>query len=282
MDPGAPPGGFERLFEEFDRIVSAHPAPRQIMPNPSPDGPADEPPWWEPEELKGPEAEAEAPEAEAPEAEAPAKAPVPTDPEYDPNEEWIGPPPISDEERQIISRGDEEASRQEAAEARMSAHLANPNGASFKEDESGLAKAYRDETAPGVYYDPDTRTEFIKGTVPTNLHDWWDDVSKIPCWGDVRDSERYGQADAAYKALVSAGKPVDRVVGHSLGGSVALEMQANHNISQIADVRRARAGPLRRERERYRHPLDVVSILDRGAQWGGPPSERSRLRQCFT
>ncbi len=67
MDPGAPPGGFERLFEEFDSIVSRHPAPRPspIEPNPSPSnpGPADEPPWWEPEELTGPEAEAEAPES---------------------------------------------------------------------------------------------------------------------------------------------------------------------------------------------------------------------------
>ena len=54
--------------------------------------------------------------------------------------------------------------------------------------------------------------------------DWYDDVTKVPFWGDVRGAERY---QAAEKAL-SVHQNVKRVVGHSLGGSVALELQKRH------------------------------------------------------
>ena len=77
----------------------------------------------------------------------------------------------------------------------------------------------------------------------------------------------------AYNDLVESGKPIDRIVGHSLGGSVALQMQKDHFVPQsrtfgapVVDLK-----PFHRfynKAERYRHPLDPVSIFDRGATWG--------------
>ena len=139
---------------------------------------------------------------------------------------------------------------------------------SFKGDENGLNLAYANPQ--GTYYDPATRTEYVKGS--TTATDWWDDVSKIP-FGDTARSERYGQAMDAYKDLTTSGKPVERIVGHSLGGAVALEMQKNlakkgHNV----DTRTFGAPVLDprfyEKSERYRHPMDPVSIFDRGATWG--------------
>ena len=86
-----------------------------------------------------------------------------------------------------------------------------------------------------------------------------------------KKSERYEQADAAYKDLQASGKPVDRIVGHSLGGSVALQMQQDHQIPKsrtfgapVFDL----VGTSYGEVERYRHPMDPVSVLDRSATWG--------------
>jgi hypothetical protein len=63
---------------------------------------------------------------------------------------------------------------------------------------------------------------------------------------------------------------VDRVVGHSLGGSVALQLQ------QDRDIRRSRTfgAPVldlnmhSGKAERWRHFMDPVSVLDRRANWG--------------
>ena len=220
-----------------------------MEPNPSPSnpGPADEPPWWSPQDL---------------------------DKENDP------PPLTQDEYNQgelkknlgyapEKSWNDIQADRMAAGEQRINEHLKNPNGASFKQDETGLVKAYRDETSKGVYYDPDTRTEYVKGS--TTARDWWDDASKIPFWGNTRNAERYQEADKGYNDLQSHGKPVDRIVGHSLGGSVALQMQQDHGIPKsrtfgapVVDLNPFGAG----KSERYRHVLDPVSILDRRAKWG--------------
>jgi hypothetical protein len=65
------------------------------------------------------------------------------------------------------------------AERRINEKLENPNGASFEADEAGLEKAYADPS--GISYDANTRTEYIRGT--TTMRDWYDDFTKIPCWG---------------------------------------------------------------------------------------------------
>ena len=234
MDAGFPKGGLEKLFAQYDRIVSRKPAMPDAIPN-------DEPPWKAPEEIPSP------PITQAEHDEGMLKQNL----GYDPEKSWR----------------DVDADRMEQAEKKMNEHTQNPNGATFKQDEEGLTKAYNDETATGVYYDPDTRTEYVKGS--TTARDWYDDLTKVPFWGDTKDSERYQQASKAYDDLTAQGKPVDRVVGHSLGGSVALEMQGQkyipHSRTFGAPVLNAGFGATP---ERYRHPLDPVSIFDRGAAWG--------------
>jgi hypothetical protein len=162
---------------------------------------------------------------------------------------------------------DEETKRRERAGAQnMQFAIDHPNRGTFKADDEGLSKAYADTTYEGVYYDPGTRTMYVKGTVPTNPSDWWDDISKIPVWGDIHDAARMKHAEAAYKKLMEEGKPVDRVVGHSLGGSVALQLQRDKDIPLSrtfgAPVLDLNPNPWQKGVERYRHPLDPFSITD--------------------
>ena len=270
MDYQGPPGGFEALFAQYDAIVSHHHLehPKSVE---------DEPPWAShepvPDEAKS---QAEPVIQDAPVSKA---APALQIPENEAQSSLSASPGFSlkDHAEGVLKKNlgydpmkswrDIDAERMEAAEKRMNADFKNPNGASFQQDEEGLTKAYNNETAPGVFYDPDTRTEYIKGS--TTARDWWDDASKIPFWGDTRDAERYQQADKAYEDLVLSGKPVDRVVGHSLGGSVALQMQKDRFIPKsrtfgapVVDLNAFGTS------DRYRHPLDPVSVLDRGATWG--------------
>ena len=230
-------GFLERVFQDYDYIRTHRPSRLETLaPASTPASkPDDHPPWVEPPGITAAEH---------------AEGVVKKNLGYDPAKSW----------------GDIDADRAEAAQKRIEKHLANPSGASFKQDEEGLANAYNDRTATGVYYDPNTRTEYVKGSVTGR--DWYDDVTKVP-FGSTRDSERYQQADKAYDDLLAKGEVVDRVVGHSLGGSVALDMQRNHGIPQsrtfgapVVDL-----NPFGHS-ERYRHPLDPVSVLDRGATWG--------------
>ena len=225
----------EQALRQYDHILSRRP-----MPEPEHQHTADQPPWAPPSDIPSPDitpAEHE-------------QGVIKKNLGYDPSKSW----------------GDIDADRAELAEKRINERLANPNGASFKQDEEGLKNAYNDKTSTGVYYDPNTRTEYVKGSVTGR--DWYDDFTKIP-FGTTHNAERYQQADKAYEDLQASGKPVDRVVGHSLGGSVALEMQKNHGIPQS----RTFGAPVLDlnsfgHPERYRHPLDIVSILDRSATWG--------------
>jgi hypothetical protein len=115
--------------------------------------------------------------------------------------------------------------------------LDHPNRGTFAGDETGMDLAYHDVNHAtsydpkndGTYYDPGTRTMYVRGSVTTQ--DWVDDVTKIPSWGDSRDIEMYKNAKNTYERLISQGKPVDRLVGHSLGGSVALQLQKDKDVS---------------------------------------------------
>ena len=49
--------------------------------------------------------------------------------------------------------------------------------------------------------------------------DWYDDVSKIPFWGDLRTSDRSGQLNEA----LQTNPETKQLLGHSLGSSVILE-----------------------------------------------------------
>ena len=145
--------------------------------------------------------------------------------------------------------------------------------ATFQQDEKGLQDAYGN--SQGTAYDEKTHTEYIKGS--TTKRDFWDDITKIPL-GDTARSQRYSQALGAYAGLVKGGKQVDRLVGHSLGGSVALELAKNlERVGKHVETRTFGAPVLdvvprnmqNPKPDRYRHPGDIVSVLDRGAEMGG-------------
>ena len=142
----------------------------------------------------------------------------------------------------------------------------------FKGDEDGLTAAYTNPK--GTSYDPATQTEYIKGSVTPR--DWFDDLTLIP-FGATSNSQRYKQAMKTYDDLEASGQPVKRVVGHSLGGSVALEMQKNLREKGANLDSRTFGAPVmdlkpfdryNNNAERFRHPADPVSLLDRGAKWG--------------
>ena len=98
--------------------------------------------------------------------------------------------------------------------------------------------------------------------------DWYDDVTKIPVWGDVRNSTRYQAVEKALKE----NPQVNRVIGHSLGGSVALQLERDHP-NQIKFSRTYGAPVLDawddywkgNNSERYRHYFDPVSMFDRSS-----------------
>ena len=84
-------------------------------------------------------------------------------------------------------------------------------------DAEGLERAY----AQGDAYTHGT-TWYIAGS--HTARDWWDDVTKIPFWGD---SHKIYRMQMAQKAL-AANPQTTRVVGHSLGGAVALQAQKDN------------------------------------------------------
>ena len=257
------PGGIDRIFATYERIVShQHPEhetnDREQPPINTPTEPVkpDEPPWQTPETAPQPVA--------------------PTNDMFTRMEAGDQRLRAKEQQQEDLKQleqkqrdGFDPWNREDKAEEALQHRIENPNGASFQEDEAGLVNAYKDATSTGVYYDPATKTEYVKGSVTGR--DFYDDFTKIPMWGNTRESERYQQADAAYEDLQASGKPVDRIVGHSLGGSVALQMQKDHQIPKsrtfgapVVDLNPFGSA------ERYRHPLDFVSILDRGATWGKP------------
>jgi pimeloyl-ACP methyl ester carboxylesterase len=84
-------------------------------------------------------------------------------------------------------------------------------------DAEGLARSY----AQGDAYTHGSTT-YIAGT--HTARDWWDDVTKIPFWGD---SYKIYRMQMAQKALATNPQTA-HVVGHSLGGAVALRAQKDN------------------------------------------------------
>ena len=127
-------------------------------------------------------------------------------------------------------------------------------------DSEGLQRAY----AQGDYH-IHGKTMFIAGS--HTLRDWYDDFIQIPVYGDIRNSERYQKVLDVFR---NRGE-IDTVVGHSLGGSVALEFQKNYP-DRIKKSRTYGApvfdllGSESEDVDRYRNWLDPVSVLDRGAK----------------
>ena len=146
-----------------------------------------------------------------------------------------------------------------------------PQPVSFKRDEEGLTQAY--SNPKGTFYDPATKTEYVKGS--TTATDWIQDFENIP-FGNTAQTERYGQAMEKYDELTAQGQRPDRLVGHSLGGAVALQMDTDlakrgHPVktrtfgAPVFDVITPFNGS---KPERYKHWGDPVGMLDFGATHG--------------
>ena len=124
-----------------------------------------------------------------------------------------------------------------------------------KRNETGLTNAYKANNK--IYIKGDTM--FLAGT--SNLQDVWDDL-KIP-FGLTRFSQRYHDADN----LLEKNPQVQNIVGHSLSGSVSLELQKRHK-NKSYDVTTYGAPVVQvggQKYRRFRKSCDLLSGLDDGA-----------------
>ena len=128
------------------------------------------------------------------------------------------------------------------------------------EDRTGLDRAYADRK--GVYQAGDTL--YIAGT--RDLQDAWGDL-KIPVRA-TSQAQRYKDASL----VLDANPKLARIVGHSLAGSIALDMQQKnpnlHTVTYGAPV--LSFNPFANN-ERYRHTGDPISAFDWGAESWLPP-----------
>jgi hypothetical protein len=144
-------------------------------------------------------------------------------------------------------------------------------------DSEGLRRAYQQ----GDTYSHGG-TLYIAGS--HTARDWLDDFTRVPFWGDSRKIFRYQQATKA----LAANPQTTRVVGHSLGGAVALQVQKDNprlasrtfsapvwdpfgqdNIDRgygIFDKAQGKPGGV----ERYRGLGDPVSFFDGSAKTSLP------------
>ncbi len=122
----------------------------------------------------------------------------------------------------------------------------------------GLKRAY----AQGDYH-VHGDTMYVAGS--HTLKDFYDDLTKVPFYGDLRNSTRYKNS---LEGLMH-NPQVHTVVGHSLGGSVALELEKR--LEHITGSRAYGApvfDPMGKESNnvsRYRNWSDLVSVADRSA-----------------
>ena len=93
-----------------------------------------------------------------------------------------------------------------------------------------------------------------------DFQDMYDDL-KIPL-NLTRYSQRYIEADKALKA----NPQINKLIGHSIGGSVSLELEKN-NPDKTFEVRTYGAPVWSSEKSgnRYRAAWDPISIFDSGA-----------------
>ena len=126
-------------------------------------------------------------------------------------------------------------------------------------DKEGLERAYN--TKEGVFVFGDRM--YLAGS--KSLNDWKDDVLRIPAWGDSRKIQRYQDAK---KALLDHPE-VTHISGHSLGSSVALQLQKDFNHIQDTRVYGSpvldivpHIGSTQEKVERYRSYGDPVSMFD--------------------
>ena len=108
---------------------------------------------------------------------------------------------------------------------------------------------------------------YIAGTrldrgVSVAAKDLLDDVG-IP-FGLTSQSLRFEQAQRALTPQIHT------LVGHSLGGSVALEMASRYGLK--SEVYGTPVASVSASSTRHRHPFDPISMFDLGAATSGSPS----------
>ena len=127
-----------------------------------------------------------------------------------------------------------------------------------KTDVEGLHEAYNRQTHLYIHGD----TIYIAGTDPTDLQDDVDDLG-IPLFKTAK-SLRYKNAID----VLDVTPDIKNIVGHSLGGATALELQNNskdkkYNVNTYG-------APVATEStiigNRYRNQYDPMSMMDNGAQ----------------
>lgn len=150
-------------------------------------------------------------------------------------------------------------------------------------DKEGLERAYN--TKEGLFIFGDRM--YIAGS--KSLNDWKDDIMRIPAWGDSRKIQRYQDAR---KALLDHPE-VTHLSGHSLGSSVALQLQKDYRHIQdtraygspVLDIT-PHIGPPQERVERYRSYGDPVSMFDFKANSSLPtslnPHDYGDLAEDFT
>jgi hypothetical protein len=125
-------------------------------------------------------------------------------------------------------------------------------------DRAGLDKAYADPRK--VYMEGDSL--FVAGT--SSVGDVIDDIA-LP-FGLTRGTQRYIDAER----VLQANPKISRLVGHSLGGAVSLELQKAHpwlkSRTYGAPVVSMTPG------DRYKSVGDPVSMFDFGAETSVPSS----------
>ena len=132
----------------------------------------------------------------------------------------------------------------------------NNNTNFHKLNEIGLNKAYNNNNKIHV----EGNTLYVAGT--SNLNDVFDDITKIPFYGDLKNSTRYNQA----KTALNSNKNITKIIGHSLGASVALQLQKDNNKFETTTY----GAPVLQLNpfitgNRYRFKNDPISMFDNGA-----------------
>ena len=121
-------------------------------------------------------------------------------------------------------------------------------------DAEGLRRAYEQGDAYSH-----NGTLYVAGS--HTVRDWWDDFTKIPF--NSSNIHRLHMAKQAAEAT----KSLSTVVGHSLGGAVALKMQQERKELKTRTYGAPIFDPLgQHPGDRYRSYGDPVSFLDRGAK----------------
>ena len=79
---------------------------------------------------------------------------------------------------------------------------------------------------------------------------------KIPVWGDLRNSQRYKDADKVLKENPN----VKKLVSHSLGGSVSLELETNNPVKYETTTYGAPVFLGLKGGNRYRHKKTILFL----------------------